>query len=136
MSTFNSIEEAREYFKGDKYAAASGITIDSLTNDRCVCGMDIIDGYHCNAAGGVMGGAIFTLADFAFAVAANNRHRLTVAISANVNFMSAPKGKRLTASAVCIKDGATTCVYDVDIYDDTGRSVAKLICTGYKIFGR
>ena len=133
MSTFNSIEEAREFFKGDKYAAASNIRIDSLEDDKCVCSMDIVDDCHRNAVGGIMGGVLFTLGDFAFAVASNNMYSLTVALTVNINFLSGTKGSRLFAATKCVKDGRTTCVYDIDIYDDTGREVAKFIGTGYKI---
>ena len=30
MSTFNSIEEAREFFKGDKFATNIGVHLDEL----------------------------------------------------------------------------------------------------------
>jgi len=133
VSTFKSAEEAREVFKGDRYAAASNIFIESLDEDVCVCSMDVIDDLHRNAAGGIMGGVLFTLGDFAFAVASNNMHSLTVALTVNINFLSSTKGKKLFASTKCVKDGRTTCVYDVSIYDDTGRDVAKFVGTGYKM---
>ena len=133
MSTFTTIEEAREYFRGDTYAALTGATLDELTDDGAVCSLTLDKSMHCNAAGGVMGGVIFTLADFAFAVACNNVHRLTVAQNVTIHYFSMPKGKRLTARAHCIKDGRTTCVYDVDVTDDTGRAVARFTGTGYKL---
>ena len=110
----------------------AGITLDELWEGGCVCSMPIGD-MHKNAAGGVMGGAIFTLADFAFAVASNNRHRTTVAQQVSVNFLSGTRGSRLIARAQCKKDGKTTCVYNIDIMDNLGRDIAQFIGTGYKL---
>lgn len=109
-----------------------GIQIDELTDAHCLCSMKITEKMQ-NAAGGVMGGAIFTLGDFAFAVAANHRHRTTVAQQVSVNFLSGTRGQCLFARAVCKKDGKTTCVYNIDITDDLGRDIAQFIGTGYKL---
>ena len=78
-----------------------------------------------------MGGAIFTLADFAFAVAANCGGRLTVSLSSQINFIAAPKGGRLFAKAQCIKSGRHTCFYSVEITDNEARKVAEATVTGY-----
>ncbi|MBQ7542199.1 MAG: PaaI family thioesterase [Clostridia bacterium] len=133
MSTFQTIEQAREYFKGDRFAMENGITLDALGADACVCSMEIEDGRHRNAAGGVMGGVIFTLADFAFAVASNNLHHVTVALQVSINYLGAVKGRRLTARAKCVKDGRTTSVFNIDVTDDTGRLIAQFVGTGYKM---
>lgn len=132
MSTFKNVEEAREFFKNDRYAEMSGIVIDELGSDWCECSMVITDN-HRNAVGGVMGGAIFTLADLAFSVAANNAHMPTVAQQTSVSFLSGSKGTKLIARAKCRKDGRTTCVYNIDITDDTGRDIALIVATGYKL---
>jgi len=132
MSEFKSLEDARTYFAGDLFAANNGMTIDELGEDWCVCSMVIAD-THKNAAGGVMGGAIFTLADFAFAVASNNVHRTTVGQNVSINFLSGTRGTRLIARAKCKKDGKTTCVYNVDVADDLGREIAQFVGSGYKL---
>ena len=132
MSTFASLEEARTYFANDRYAAMSGITLDELTEDGCVCSVTIED-KHRNALGGVMGGVIFTLADFAFAVSVNNEHFSTVALDANIHFLSAPKGERLIARSARVRSGRTTAVYEITIRDDLGKNVALFVGTGYKL---
>lgn len=132
MSTFATIDEARAYFTGDLFAMNCGITIDELDEDKCLCSMPVTAAIK-NAAGGVMGGAIFTLADFAFAVASNNVHHTTVAQQVSINFLSGTRGNRLFAVARCKKDGKTTCVYNIDITDDLGRDIAQFIGTGYKL---
>ena len=132
MSTFASIEEAREYFAGDIYAMESGITLDALEGSTATCSMTLTK-RHRNANGGVMGGAIFTLADFAGAVAGNNIHRPTVAQQVSCNFLSGSRGSRLIATARCRKDGKTTCVINIDVVDDLGRDIAQFVMTSYKI---
>ena len=132
MPTFRDIEEARAYFEGDRFAVENGMRIDELGPDWSVCSVDITPG-HLNANGGVMGGAIFTLADFAFAAASNNVHRPTVGLQVSINFMSGTRGSRLIARARCHKDGRTTCVYVIDVTDDLGRGIAQFVGTGYKV---
>lgn len=132
MGKFQSIDEARAYFKDDRLAMVNGMTIDELTDGGCICSMAIRED-HRNAIGSVMGGVLFTLADFAFAVAANQNHHPTVAMDANINFLSASKGTRLIAHTECVKDGKTTCVYQTEIMDDLGRKVALVTGTGYKL---
>ena len=132
MSTFNSIEEAREFFKGDKFATNLGVSLEKLDEDSCECSLELNDG-HKNAVGGVMGGVMFTLADFAFAVLSNNLHSPTVAQQVSVNYLSAPKGNKLIARAVCKKNGRSSSIINVDVSDDTGRDIVQFIGTGFKL---
>ena len=80
-----------------------------------------------------MGGVIFTLADLAFAVCANQIHKLSVAQNVSINYLSAPKGTRLIAKAKCIKSGKTTSVINVFVSDDTGRDIALFTGTAFKL---
>ena len=132
MGTFESLEDAREYFKKDRFATNAGMEIEELPENGAVCSLTLNDN-HKNANGGVMGGVIFTLADFAFAVAVNQVHLPTVAQQVSINYLNAPKGSRLYARAVCKKDGRTSCVYNVEVTDDTGREIAQFIGTGFKL---
>ncbi len=128
---FETAEEAWEYFQNDRFAASNGVRLDELTEDGCVCHVDL-NGNHRNALGGVMGGIIFTLADFAFAVSSNNVHEGTVALDVSIQFLSAAKGSRLIARSFRVKEGRTTCVYRIEVSDDTGRQIALFTGTGYK----
>ncbi|MBR4189788.1 MAG: PaaI family thioesterase [Kiritimatiellae bacterium] len=132
MTHFANLDDARDYFSRDRFATENGIVLDALDADRAVTSMTIAD-RHRNAAGGVMGGAIFTLADFAFAALTNGRGRLTVAQQVSINYLAAPKGTRLVATARYRKDGRTSCVVDVDVADDTGRDVAQFVGLGFKM---
>ena len=132
MTNFENVEAAREFFYRDLFAVNMGITLDELTDDEAVCSLKLND-THRNAYGGVMGGAIFTLADFAFAVLSNQIHQPTVAQQVSINYLSAPKGEKLIACARCRKSGRTTSIVIVDVEDDLGRDVAQFVGTGFKL---
>lgn len=132
MANFNSLKEAREFFYKDKFAINTGVTLDELTEDKAICSLMLND-EHRNAYGGVMGGVIFTLADFAFAVLSNQIHQLTVAQQVSINYLSAPRGDMLIAEAACRKSGRTSSIVIVDISDDLGCDVAQFVGTGFKL---
>ena len=132
MAMFQTIEEARAFFDGDRYAMENGIRLEEYLPDGSVCTMELT-AHHHNAEGGVMGGAILTLIDFAFATAACNVHRPTVAQQISMNFLNASKGTKLYSEAVCRKDGRTSCVYHVNIKDDLDRDIAQAVVTGFKL---
>ena len=132
MAGFKTIDEARGYFYNDKFATENGMTIDELDGTHAVCSLTV-SARHKNAYGGVMGGAIFTLADFAFAALTNDLERKTVAQQVSINYLSAPKGERLTATATYKKDGRSSCVVNVDVADDQGRQVAQFVGVGFKL---
>ncbi|MCR5147576.1 MAG: PaaI family thioesterase [Eubacterium sp.] len=132
MGTFNSLEEAREFFKNDRFATSNGMYIEEMTDEYSVCSMTITDA-HRNAYGGVMGGVIFTLADFSLAVLSNNIHKLSVAQQMSINYLSAPKGSRLFSRAECVKTGRTTTIINIKVTDDMEREVAILTATAFKL---
>lgn len=92
MNELKTLEEARAFFENDVYATkTTGIKIDEIGDNYAKCSLDLGPG-HKNAAGAVMGGALFTLADFCFAVAANLKGQLTVSSHSDISFLSAAKG--------------------------------------------
>ena len=94
------------------------------------CSMPITEN-HRNAYGGVMGGCIYTLADFAFAVASNfDKENLTVSLVGQASFLNMSKGSILYAEAKLIKDGRTNCFYEISVYDDLGKDIAVVSFTG------
>ena len=133
MANFDTIESAREFFYKDKFAVDTGITLDELTEDFAVCSLKITDD-HRNAYGGIMGGSIYTLADFAFAVASNfDKEYATVSVVGQASFMSASKGSVLYAEAKLLKDGKNTCFFDVTITDDLGKLIAVVNFSGQHV---
>lgn len=125
------LERAREEFSRDLYATkVSGVVIEEVGEDYSRCSMKLTDD-HRNAYGGVMGGCIYTLADFAFAVASNfDKDRLTVALVGQATYLSMSKGTVLYAEAKLIKDGRSNCFYDIIITDDMNKNIAKVSFTG------
>ena len=125
------LEWARKTFANDRFATeAAGVIIEEAGDQICRCSMRITP-IHKNAAGGVMGGAIFTLADLTFAVAANFGGRMTVSISSNISFIGVCKGETLLSTARCIKSGRSTCFYEIEVNDDLGNKVAIVTITGF-----
>lgn len=129
-----SLDEIREYFSGDLFATkAAGAVIDEAEDGFARCSMELSD-IHRNARGAVMGGAIFTLADFAFAVAVNGHaERVTVSQHVSITFLSPARGTTLLAEARCVKAGRTTCLYTVDVTDDAGTHVAYATVNGFTV---
>ena len=128
------LERAREVFSKDLYATKqSGAVIEEMGDDYSRCSMRLRP-EHRNAFGGVMGGCIYTLADFAFAVASNfDKEKLTVSLVGQANFLSMSKGTVLYAEAKLIKEGRTSCLYEVMITDDLGKDIALVSFTGMHI---
>jgi len=74
---------------------------------------------HTNALGFTHGGAIFSLADYAFAHACNFGDNVAVALQVSINFLKpSVEGDLLTAEAVRISDGKTTGIYQVTVRKD------------------
>ena len=129
-----SIEELRARFQRDRFAAElTGADIREAEPGRAVCALSLRP-VHLNANGAPMGGAVFTLADFAFAVAANGfAEQVTVSQPASVTFLSPAKGRELLAEARCLKAGRTTCLYQVDVRDELGTYVAHGEVNGFTV---
>ena len=127
------MQQANELFKNEGYAIkTNGIVIEHAEPQNAVCSMNIED-KHKNAVGVVMGGAIYTLADFAFAVAANTGQPLTVTLQGQITYLNAAKCQKLTAKTVCEKAGGKTCSYRVYVTDENGTDIASASFIGCRI---
>lgn len=72
------------------------------------------------------GGAIFSLADAAFGIAANNTGQSAVSQHCNISFLRpAPLGETLRAEAVRRTTSGRTDIFDVQITDSAGELVAE-----------
>lgn len=129
------LEQTRAFFRNDRFATANGAEIEAIGTAYARCTMELTK-EHKNAAGGIMGGAIFTLADFAFAVAANWEELGTVSLSSNISFLNSVKGNRLIAEASCIKMARSVCYYEIRISDELGTQVASVTAAGYRRQGQ
>ena len=132
MPTFTTLEEAQACFVNDRFATGNGCVLDEVGEDYAVASVVIRD-EHRNGLGSVMGGLIFTLADFACAVCINQQHYPTVGLDGDIKFLSATRGERLFARAELVKSGKTTTVCRVMVTDDLDRDIALFIGTGFKL---
>ena len=88
--------------------------------------------HHLNGYGTVQGGAIFTLADFAFAAASNSHGTVAVAINVSITFMKAAKTGTLWAEAREISRNFKLGSYTVEVKDDQGELVALFQGLAYR----
>lgn len=127
-----TMDELEEFFNADRFATqAAGCRIVEGSRGHGVAEMDLAD-VHKNAQGNVMGGAIFTLADFALAIASNVGQHPTVNAASSIQYLAATRGTKLIATADCVKDGHRLAFYEVDIVDDEGVDIARMSVTGYR----
>src|SRR5512138_2704367 len=109
----------RRYMRGDGYARLSGIELLDVEVGAARARMALRP-EHLNGLGTVMGGAIFTLADFAFAAASNSHGTVAVAIDVNITFMKAAQAGTLWAEAREISRNPKLGTYTVEVKDDRG----------------
>lgn len=128
-----SLEQIRSTFAADRFATdAAGCEIRLAEPGHAVCAMKL-QPHHRNAAGTPQGGAIFTLADFAFAVAVNAfAENVTVSLQHDITFLSPARGSEVLAEASCVRSGRSTCFYTVTVTDDLGATVANMTVNGFQ----
>ena len=132
LSDDPTLEEIEAVFANDRFATeAAGCRVVSGARGRAVCSMELAD-VHRNAMGNVMGGAIFTLADFALAICCNIGEEPTVSVDSSISFFRSTQGAALTATAVCDKPGRHLGFYTVTVEDDLGKQIAKMTATCYR----
>ena len=74
-----------------------------------------------------------TLADFAFAGAANAMGRTTVSTGITTHFLRPGTGNKLFAVARKIHHGRATCLYQVEVTDEQGKQIASVSVTGFTV---
>ena len=115
---------ARKHFARDRFAALAGVEIVEVGKGYCRARL-VLDDRHLNAANVVQGGAIFTLADLAFAVASNSHGQIALAINASISFLQARSTGVLYATATELVEPKRIGAYDVLVHDDHGELIAK-----------
>lgn len=118
------MEEIKRIFSaGDLFARHNGIELLEVGPGWAKARMRI-EPYHFNTAKTVHGGAIFTLADFAFAVASNSHGTLAMAINVSISFVKAVTSGTLYAEAQEQTLNPKLASYSVRITDEDGAVVA------------
>jgi acyl-CoA thioesterase len=116
--------ELVSFFKNDHYAALTGIEIIEAKKGYCKAQLKITE-KHLNAANVVQGGAIFTLADFAFAVASNSHGQLALAINVNITFLKGISEGTLFATATEFDTPKKLGAYDVIVTNEKDEIIAR-----------
>ena len=121
----------KEFFKGDQFAARNNIELLEAGNGNARAKMTLHP-HHLNGLGTVHGGAIFTLADFAFAAASNSHGNVAVAINVSITFMKAGQTGTLWAEAREVSRNFKLGSYTVEVKDDQGELVALFQGLAYR----
>ena len=80
----------KDMLSHDRFAAETGVELLEVREGYAKARMLVTD-KHLNGGGVCQGGALFTLADLAFAAVANSRNLLTLSLNANITDMYMPR---------------------------------------------
>jgi len=116
--------------KNDRFANHNDIRLISSGNGEAIAEMTVSE-KHLNGVNIIHGGALFTLADFAFAAASNSHGRIAVASDASIKFFKGVSSGKLTAKAKELNSGKTLSSYTVDIIDDNDTQIAFFSGTAF-----
>ena len=126
-----TIEEIKEKLnRDDRFCRYNEMRIDVIRPGYAEAVMEITEN-KLNGLGIAQGGAIFTMADLAFAGASNAVGFRTVAFTSNISFIRPGTGRRLRAVATEVSRGRRTGVYSVQVFNDDGKVVAHGTTTGF-----
>jgi acyl-CoA thioesterase len=125
------MEEIKNFFKKDNFIVDVGIELLEVSPGYAKAKLEIEE-RHLNALKTVQGGALFTLADLAFAAAINAHGNAAVVINAHMSFIKAATEGTLIAEAKETSISAKIATYNVDITDDNGDVIAIYQGMGYR----
>lgn len=129
-----TLDEIREAFARDNFTVRTlGCEIREAEPGRSLCAMPLKP-MHLNLAGLPHGGAVFSLGDLAFSVAANAfAERVTLSLQHDITYFKPARGQVLLAEARCLKPGRSVSYYEVAITDELGTNVARMSVNGYTV---
>ena len=126
---------AAAMFANDRASQARGMRIESVAPGRAELTMTVRDDM-LNGHSICHGGFIFLLADSTFAFACNSYNRNTVAQGCSIEYLApAHGGDVLRATGVERSRSGRTGVYDIDVRNQDGRTVALFRGKSYRIDG-
>ncbi len=126
----NNLETIKHYFENDRFAAANGMKLVELRPGFAKTSLQV-DDRHLNSIGTVHGGAIFTLADFAFGAAVKTSGKAAPLINSNISFLKATRSGTLYAEATEISRSRKLSVCTVRVTNDAEELVALFQGTAY-----
>jgi len=117
------MEDIIAYFTRDRFAELVGIERLEVSEGRAVARLAIQE-RHLNTIRTVHGGAIFALADLAFAAASNSYGTVAVGINVSISYMKAATDGVLTAEAREVSANSRLAAYTVEVKNEQGELVA------------
>jgi acyl-CoA thioesterase len=124
------LNSIKHYFEKDHFAASCGMRLLELSPGYAKTTL-AIEPRHMNNVGTVQGGAIFTLADFAFGATTKTGGKVSVAIHTSISFVKAAKTGNLYAEATEIARSRKISTCSVRVTDDAGELIALFQGTAY-----
>ncbi len=121
----------KEFSENDRLAKQLGIELVEVSDGRARVKMDIKD-IHLNSVNTVHGGAIFTLADFAFAIAANSHGSIAVALNVNISFLKAVSEGTLFADAEEVSINPKIATYNIRVFNEKNELIATFQGMAYR----
>ncbi|MBQ8592985.1 MAG: PaaI family thioesterase [Bacteroidaceae bacterium] len=126
------MKEIKDFLKNDRFAANAGVELIEVHEKYAKAQMRVT-AEHLNAGGVCQGGALFTLADLAYAAVANNEKALTFSITANITFVHAAKeGEIIYAEAEEIVNHPRIPFIEVRLTNGQGELLAIFTSSGYR----
>ena len=128
------MNEPAEHLKNDRFAKYIGI-------ERFLCSEGYhtarlrVEERHLNGLGVAQGGVVFTLADYAFAIASNTDERTSTGLQTAISFISpAQPGDTLIACVREISRRKTISIYEVEIRNEQSKALIALFTgTAFRI---
>lgn len=121
----------KELLAKDHFAANAGVELLEVSPGYARARM-LVTVKHLNAGGVCQEGALFTLADLAFAAVANSHLKLTLSLNANITFLRSAHEGYVYAEATETFSHARVPFIEVRITDDEGQLVAIFTSSGYR----
>jgi acyl-CoA thioesterase len=125
------MDDLERFVAQDAFARSLGIDVSGYGDGRAIARL-IIEPRHLNSAGTLHGGAVFSLADAAFAAASNSHGTLAVSIDASISYFTAVKAGVVTAEAREVSRNRKLATYLIDVKHESGTPVAHFRGTVYR----
>ncbi|MGD9817613.1 MAG: PaaI family thioesterase [Desulfomonilaceae bacterium] len=118
------IKFAAEVVGKDPFATLLGINVEEVRDSYARVSLKIKEEY-CNSAVRAHGGALFSLADQAFAIACNSRGYAAFAAEMKINyFQGVSPGQILFAEATPLDIRKRISLWNIDVTDTQGTKIA------------
>jgi acyl-CoA thioesterase len=125
------MQAVQTFFKRDRFAHHSAIELVEVAAGFARARMTL-QPLHLNGLDIAHGGAIFTLADFAFAAASNSHGTVAVAINATISIVKAVSQGTLWAEAREVSRSRKVGTYAVEVKNEAGDLIALFQGTVYR----